>query len=752
METLKFDWTVEEITSQIQKIITLNKAFIDKVETIPLESCTFENVCHYLATNDGESALIGGPIRFLQHVSSDPAIREASRNFEKSMNEFDTYVYQRFGLYERYSQVMTDLARELSKTDSNNEINAKRDLLKIQYQYVKTMIYKFETNGAQLDEQGKTKIKNLINQRDEMELKFAENIAETDAFLYFNESELAGCPADFLDRTRVDKKGEPAAAGESTRHKVTYKYPDLIAIKTRCSNGDTRKKVQTMAYTRCPKNLKILADLLRVRNQIAKLLGFKNHADLQLKSQIVKNGDNARKLLESILEKLAPQVKQYNASLNAIKMADPDKTNNEPLEWHDFDYYHEKNLADNYNVDNNELRNYFPSEYVLDQMFSFYADLFGLRFEKYTERMWHTDVLSYKVFSIRPVKSNTYSPKQNMTDESLIGANQILIGAFHLDLYPREGKYNHYAMWDLVSGFQTINNMVEESRQILPIATMVCNFTSPVMNGDQIVRPSLLEYSEVETLFHEFGHVIHGILGGYKNRYYGQGGTNTEVDFVEAPSQMMENWVYEPDMLKKISKHYQTGQPLSDEFIQKINDSRTIGVGREWARIMGMALADQVIHTSSVPEPIRFTSHAIKKQMVNVLKTSLLMQPPENYGDMLAEWGHIGDDQYSARYYSYTLTRLLASDMYSIFLKEKDQLLKEKNEKKSDSQSQGMRYRELILERGGTVDGLTMIKDFMGRNPSMYAFLNYTCGISKNQLSGNMELEFNDDSFYEETF
>lgn len=743
MEPLKFDWTVEEINAQIQKIITVNKAFIDKVETIPLEACTFENVCQYLASNDGEAGLIAGPIKFLQHVSADPAIREASRNFEKSMNEFDIYVYQRSGLYERYSRVMADLARELSELSEKKSNNSGvRGATPPQYQYVKTMIYKFEVNGAQLDELGKNKIKDLINQKDELERKFSENIAETDAFLYFNESELAGCPADFLDRTRVDAKGQPVARIEgnpSIRHKITYKYPDLIAIKTRCSNGNTRKKVQTMAYTRCPKNLKILADLLRVRHQIAKLLGYKSHADLQLKSQIIKNGDNARKLLESILEKLAPQVKQYTALLSGIKMSDPNKTNNEPLEWHDYDYYHEKNLSDNYSVDNNELRNYFPSEYVLDKMFEFYADMFGLRFEKYTERMWHADVLSYKVFSMNQDSSRT------------------LIGAFHLDLYPREGKYNHYAMWDLVSGFQTMNNMVEASRQILPIATMVCNFTAPVIEGDKIIRPSLLEHSEVETLFHEFGHVIHGIVGGYQNRYHGQGGANTEVDFVEAPSQMMENWVYEPELLKKISKHYQTGETLSDEFIKKINDSRTIGVGREWARIMGMALADQVIHTSSVPEPIRFTTLAIKKQMCNVMRTSLLMQPPENYGDMLAEWGHIGDDMYSARYYSYTLTRLLASDMYSIFLSEKDTFSASasadtKNRKSNTHDTQGMRYRKLILERGGTVDGLTMIKDFMGRNPSMFAFLNYTCGIPKSQLSGDMELEFKDDSFYEDNF
>jgi len=724
MQALRFDYTVEEITEQIQKTITLNKAFIDKVESIPIDACTFANVCHYLATNDGDMSVVTGPITFLQHVSMDEKIREASRNYEKAMKDFKAIVYQRFALYERYNYVLSDLGRELAD-ETKKHSKEKMDELKIQYRFTQNVVHEFELNGVQLDEVKKTQIKNLINQRDEMEQKFTENIAEIDAFLIFKESELDGCPADFLDRTRIE--------GTKT-HKITYKYPDLIGIKTRCSNAETRKKVQTMAYTRCPQNLKILADLLRVRNKIAKILGYNNHSDLQASDQIVMNSDNIRKLLESVIEKLAPHVKQYTDKLNEIKKTDPrrvasKKSVEDVLEWHDFDYYHEQNLKEKYSVDNEYVREFFPSEFVLDQVFDFYSNLFGLRFEKYTEKMWHPDVLSFKVFS---------SDKSSSTNEP---SAEHLIGAFHLDLYPREGKYNHYAMWDLLPGYQTMDNMVEASQQVLPIATMVCNFTAPVLNSDgSVLRPSLLELNEVETLFHEFGHVIHGICGGYRNKYFGQGGTNTEVDFVEAPSQMLENWLYEYAVLKKISKHYQTGESLSDDIIQKIKASQTVGVAREWARIAGMALADQVIHASNIPDAIRFTPHAIKKQMCNVLKSSLLMQPPADYGDMLAEWGHIGDDQYSARYYSYTLTRLLASDMYSIF------------KKANNDAVMGRKYRELILERGGTRSGLSMVTEFLGRNPSMYAFLNDTCGISKNQLVGNMELTFKDDSFYETTF
>lgn len=724
MQSLRFDYTVEEITEQIQKTITINKAFIDKVESIPIDACTFDNVCHYLATNNGDMSIITGPMTFLQHVSMDEKIREASRAYEKAMKDFDAIVYQRPALYERYKQVLSDLGRQLADSSDLPKMSKEKIAeLKVQYRFTQNIVHEFELNGAQLDEVDKIRVKNLINQRTEMEQKFTENIAEVDAFLIFKESELDGCPADFLDRTRIE--------GTKT-HKITYKYPDIIGIKTRCSNANTRKKVQTMAYTRCPQNMKILADLLRVRNKIAKIIGYDSHPDLQASDQIVMNGENARKLLESLIEKLAPHVKQYTNKLCEIKKNDPNRrvtrsSVDEPLEWHDFDYYHERNLADNYSVDNNYVREFFPSEFVLDQVFDFYSNLFGLRFEKYAEKMWHADVLSFRVYS-------RMSDKSDMPDE-------ILIGAFHLDLYPREGKYNHYAMWDLLPGYQTMNNMVESAQQVLPIATMVCNFTAPVFNSDgTVLRPSLLELNEVETLFHEFGHVMHGICGGYKNKYYGQGGTNTEVDFVEAPSQMLENWLYEYSVLKKISKHYQTGEPLSDDIIQKIKASQTVGVAREWARIAGMALADQVIHASSIPDAIRFTPLAIKKQMCNVMKSSLIMQPPADYGDMLGEWAHIGDDQYSARYYSYTLTRLLASDMYSIF------------KKANNDAVMGRKYRELILERGGTHSGLSMVTEFLGRKPSMYAFLNDTCGIPKSQLVGNMELEFKSNSPYETTF
>ena len=302
-------------------------------------------------------------------------------------------------------------------------------------------------------------------------------------------------------------------------------------------------------------------------------------------------------------------------------------------------------------------------------------------------------------------------------------------------------------MWDLVNGYQDLNaegpalnpTGVRASQselrssgnnsvvgtpsspavfQVLPVAGLVGNFPEPV--GD---KPSLLDISEVETMFHEFGHVLHGICGGAENCYVALSGTNTETDFVEAPSQMKEQWVYEPKILKSISSHYKTGKCLPDDLIQSIVASRHIGVSYSWTRIAAMALVDWEIHRS----PNEYDYQMMVKLMEQTMSHYTQHACPS--GRSIASWGHIGSDNYSGRYYSYVLTMVLASDLYSRF------------EGNPINPKIGLEYRQKILSPGGTKPGAEMIRDFLGRDPTVHSFLKNFIGIETKTAHGDLSFK-----------
>ena len=274
-----------------------------------------------------------------------------------------------------------------------------------------------------------------------------------------------------------------------------------------------------------------------------------------------------------------------------------------------------------------------------------------------------------------------------------------------MDLYPREGKFTHFAMWDLTGGYQNSNG-----QQVLPVTCLVGNFPKPTET-----TPSLLSMDEVSTLFHEFGHVLHGICGGARSKYHQLSGTKTETDFVEAPSQMKEQWVMEPEVLKKISRHYQTGECLTDETINKLSNSKFVGMAREWTRIASYALLDQVIHIKT---------HMTGKQMAMAMEEILsdYLHHPMGSGNKIATFGHIGSYSYNAKYYSYVWTMVLASDMYSRF------------ETDPFDTTVGLEYRRKILEPGGTKKGKDMVEDFLGRGASMRSFMLNFIGLKKRDI------------------
>eukprot|EP01127_Copromyxa_protea_P019555 TRINITY_DN6383_c0_g2_i5.p1 TRINITY_DN6383_c0_g2~~TRINITY_DN6383_c0_g2_i5.p1 ORF type:complete len:349 (-),score=57.52 TRINITY_DN6383_c0_g2_i5:261-1307(-) len=325
---------------------------------------------------------------------------------------------------------------------------------------------------------------------------------------------------DFLDE--LEKSEE--------KFKVTLKYPHLFPILEKCSNAETRKTMNVAADTQCLEaNVPILEEVVVLRQEEAKILGFENHAAYVLAVKMAKNAENVLSFLKSLNEKLSPVFEADLKSLLELKKEETGDAFDGVINAWDFRYYHTKLVETKFQVDEDKIKEYFPIEHVTEAMLSIYQSVLGLTF-KLTENphVWHESVIQYDVY--------------DTTDSSFIGH-------FYLDLHPRDGKYGHAAEFGLSKGC-----LIGGVRQY-PVAAMVANFTKPLPD-----KPALLKHDEVVTYFHEFGHVMHELMTTCNFSLFS--GTNVEGDFVETPSQMLENWCYEEDVLKLLSKHYTSGEPL----------------------------------------------------------------------------------------------------------------------------------------------------------------------------------------------
>jgi Zn-dependent oligopeptidase len=342
----------------------------------------------------------------------------------------------------------------------------------------------------------------------------------------------------------------------------------------------------------------------------------------------------------------------------------------------DWRYYDTQQRKTDYGVDPFEVAAYFPLDSVLNGMFDLVQETFGLTFEEEdASDAWHPDV---RLFSIADAESGEQ------------------LAHFYLDLFPREGKFGHAAEFPLI-----LSRRLEDGSYQNPVCAMVANFTKPTKSA-----PSLLQHSEVETLFHEFGHVLHQNLGRTELTRFS--GTNVERDFVEAPSQIMQHWVWRPEVLKKFARHHETGEPIPDALVDKLVEARQLNIAVHQLRQLQFGWLDQEIHK---PGPSKDLVQALK----DAADISLLPHPEGTFS--LSSFGHLMGG-YDAAYYGYMWSEVFGDDMFSVF-----------EEKGATNPEVGMAYRREVLERGGSVDADEMLRKFLGREPDNKAFLN-KLGIS----------------------
>ncbi|MGE5208822.1 MAG: M3 family metallopeptidase, partial [Alphaproteobacteria bacterium] len=452
---------------------------------------------------------------------------------------------------------------------------------------------------------------------------------------------------------------------------VTWQFN---TVEENAKNEATRKQLYLVRETLAKKNVSVLNQMLTLRNKIALRLGYKSWDDYQTEVKMAKTGVNAEKYINDLVAGIQPKFDSEVAELQKLKAADTNNPNAKIMVW-DWRYYSNQRDKQKYAVDKEALRAYFPFQKVLDGMFNIYQNIFGLKFEKIAAPYkWVDDLQLYLV-----TDSATGEP----------------LGMFYLDMFPREGKFNHFAQFDIISG-----KLLPDGKYQRPTVALLCNFPPPT--GD---APSLMTHQDVETLFHEFGHALHSIVTRAK---YGRfAGTHVPGDFVEAPSQMLQNWVWDKKVLDTFAADYRDpSKKIPADVVKKLNDAKLATAGMYYRRQFAFASLDLALHDPH-PEDMPYDSVAISNPILE--KVFLPIDPSTTF---VSYFGHLNG--YDAGYYGYAWADAIAADMATVFEKAKDGYL--------DKQA-GMKLRHEIYEPGDSRDVNESIEKFLGRKQSIEPFL-----------------------------
>ena len=584
--------------------------------------------------NELESAIydLSGRIAFMGDVHPDEKIRDFGNEADSKIQNLALEIFKDQGLYEKFKEIENKNLNEESKT------------------FYRDLEIDFKDAGHGLSSEKKDRLTEIEKKLIDLSISFSENIAKDKTEVIFLEDELKGLSQNELKNL---KKNNDSFV-------ITMAYPDINAVMENCSVRKTREIVWKAFNNRAVKeNSPILEEAVQLRNEKALLFGFKTWAEYRLQNRMAKSPKNVASMYESLIPKLqkAAEVEKIELAIDNIEISDI-------TPW-DIRYFISKERSKVSSIENSELKKFFYIHDVKTEMFKVCEEVFDLHIKpESNETAWHEDVELW----------------------SLWEKNGQQLAYFYLDLYPREGKFTHAAVFDISSG--------GSSRQELPICSMVANFPNP-NTGD-----GLMTFDEVETLFHEFGHVLHNGIG--KSKYTRFVGANCEWDFVEAPSQIMEHWVWKVECMKRISTHIESGESLSEEICEKLNKSKNIGVSLLTLRQVSFGLADQHLHGENFKDSLLEIEHAAQKV------TTITYPKDINH---LAAFGHLLGG-YDAAYYGYLWAEIIGDDLFSRF--ENEGVL---------SNSVGVDYKNKILKPGGTVPAENMVQDFLGRKWNDEAFL-----------------------------
>lgn len=584
---------------------------------------------------------------FLGQVSTDPGVRDAGRQCDTDSSRFLVEVYGREDLYSFLKAAKEAPAEPPAGEDAR---------------LVEKTLLEFKRNGLELPREKREEVEALKKRIVELETEYRKALAEDNTTVSFTKEQLAGLPDDFV--ARLPKDGE--------RYKVSLDYPDYFPFLENAQDGAARRELQTLFDSRGGEaNTKRLAETLRLRHRAARLLGYPSHAHYRLEDRMAKTPAAVSAFLEELRAKLERKANPELAALLELERDEPGGKPDGTINAWDWRYYHHRLLKTRYAVDDQKIKEYFPLDLVTAGMLGVYQEVLGLRFtEVKPAAAWHPDVTLYRV------------------EDAATGE---LAGHFYMDLFPREGKYKHAAAFNLIPGRRLADGSYQR-----PVAAMVANFDKPAEG-----RPSLLRHDDVKTFFHEFGHIVHQVLT--KAKYQRFSGTGVARDFVEAPSQMLENWVWRPEVLERLSGHYQDrGRKLPADLLERMVAAKNVNAGLKYLRQAFFASLDLSYHLEPPENPTEVYERLMKK-------VSLVPMTPGTRPE--ASFGHVMGG-YDTGYYGYLWSEVFALDMFSRF--EREGILDPKL---------GLEYRKIVLEPGGGVDEAATLRRFLGRDPSDEAFL-----------------------------
>lgn len=648
----------EDFLPAFKEAIQKAKSEIDVIVT-NTETPTFENTIEALEFSGEELGRISSIFFNLNSAETNDAIQNIAQEVSPLLSEFSNDITLNEALFQRVKVVYDSK----SKLDLNTE---RTTLLDKRYK-------SFSRNGANLSEDKKEQLRDIDKELSQLKLKFGEHIlAETNAFEMHltEESDITGLPegAKEIARQLAESKGKDGWI-------ITLDYPSYIPFMTYAKNRTLREKLSKAFGSKGFKNddldnQDIVLKIVKLRHKRAQLLGYKTHAHFVLEERMAKSPEKVTSFLNDLLQKAKPAALKEFKRLQNFAM---DYDGLEDLQKWDGAYYAEKLKKELFSLDDEQLKPYFKLENVINGAFTVAEKLFGLQFEEIDIiDKYHEDVLTYKV-----------------TDTA-----GELVSVFYADFFPRSGKRNGAWMTSFKS--QKIKNGTNER----PHVSIVCNFTKPTKS-----KPSLLTFNEVTTLFHEFGHALHGMLSN--TTYPSLSGTSVYWDFVELPSQILENWCYEEETLKLFATHYQTGEVIPMELIEKIKASATFNEGMQTLRQLSFGMLDMAWHAGESPEKIT----SVKAFELEAFgETSLYPDVEENC--MSTAFAHIFQGGYSSGYYSYKWAEVLDADAFEYF-----------KEEGIFNKTIADKFKSYVLSQGGTEDPMTLYKRFRGQEPKPEALL-----------------------------
>jgi thimet oligopeptidase len=647
-----FEITPPAITKTADQTMTNANAALDRIGKLAASEVNFTNTIRALDDNAVLIAEVMNRIYLIKETSTNSALRDAATEAVKRLQEWAVSLDYREDVY-RAVKAYADTHPQLRDEEAKLFTETMRD---------------YRRAGLALPKPQRDEVEKLRKELSAVTTDFDSNVTKAQRTLTFTQAELAGAPESLLTAPGV----KTGADEYSIKVNVTWQ---ALAIMEHVKNEAVRQRLlvaqSTLAKT---ENAPLVEKILALRYQIATKLGYQNWADYQLEVKMAKHGRAAIEFEEKLRDGLQPKMEAELIEFQKLKAAETGTANPQINLW-DWRYYAEQLRKTKYNVDSEQLRNFFPLQRALDGMFAIYQRIFGLKFERVeAPYKWVDDLQLWAVSD-----AQTAEP----------------LGFFYLDMFPREGKYHHFAMFPLIDGKRLADGSYQR-----PVVSLVCNFTPPTAD-----KPSLLDHDSVETLFHEFGHAMHAILT--RANFVRFSGTSVPRDFVEAPSQMLENWVWDKKVLDSFAADYRDpSKKIPPEILDQLKAAKYATYGCHYRRQLSFGLMDLMLHDRITDQN---TAEALP--LANkTLSETFLPTPPDT--TFLCYFGHFTG--YDAGYYGYAWADAIAADMATVFENSPDGYF---------DVATGRKMRDEIYAQGDSRDVNESIEKFLGRPRSIEPFL-----------------------------